>query len=335
MLYSVVIPVYNNEPDQIKRCLDSLCGHPGPETEVLLVDDGSDPETALFLEQIASELQNVGVFRMPHRGVSSARNYGTAKAHGKYIVYVDADDEIIPGCLQAFAGLLDQSSPEIVFTDIGRERNLLSEEIIYRNSSYGTVRKENLFSYFLLMNTAALRHESHWLNRAPHGRFVRSDLAKASTFPEDLSFGEDVLWNIKLVSQAENILHIPVQTYVYHKNLKSATQTERPLFPEEVRKLFLRIRSWIPNLEREICTSAVEYFTIMMRLYVFASAAEGRYHRYLEEARTGFWKTNIKGADPRKLKGRYFATAFLYRLHMYRILYGMFWVYYRFIARGE
>lgn len=83
MKLSIIIPCYNSEP-YINELLEGLHQQLTEETEVIIVDDGSDkPFKAPY---------GLKVIRKENGGVSSARNVGLSKAKGSYIAFVDSDD---------------------------------------------------------------------------------------------------------------------------------------------------------------------------------------------------------------------------------------------------
>jgi len=81
---SIIIPMYNTEP-YIDQLLKALAPQLTDETEVIVVDDGSDFP---FLPPYPS----IKVIRQTNKGVSSARNRGLKVAKGQYIVFIDSDD---------------------------------------------------------------------------------------------------------------------------------------------------------------------------------------------------------------------------------------------------
>ena len=97
MRISVIIPAFN-AADMIVSCLQSVVGV--GETEVIVVDDGSSDGTAGL---VRSEFPEVIVLQQPNKGVSAARNAGIQAATGDYLAFVDADDSLSHGALQAAA----------------------------------------------------------------------------------------------------------------------------------------------------------------------------------------------------------------------------------------
>ena len=89
---SFVIPVYNAEK-YLKDCLDSVvCQLNG--NELILVDDGSTDSSGEICDTYAASGKAVSVLHIENHGVAYARNLGTSRATGEYIVFLDADDYI-------------------------------------------------------------------------------------------------------------------------------------------------------------------------------------------------------------------------------------------------
>ena len=105
LLLSFIIPTYNVS-GTIKRCLDSIYALPFEEIsfEVIVIDDCSKDNTVELVSAYANSNGNNGpiLFRQEenHRQ-GAARNKGIAMAKGKYIVFVDGDDESAFGVIPA------------------------------------------------------------------------------------------------------------------------------------------------------------------------------------------------------------------------------------------
>lgn len=102
MKFSVIIPVYN-VIDYVSRCLESVLAagrriDPG-NYEVICVDDGSTDGSGRVLDGFAHACAQVHVVHCANAGVSSARNVGLEKASGDWVVFVDADDAVLPELL--------------------------------------------------------------------------------------------------------------------------------------------------------------------------------------------------------------------------------------------
>ncbi|MBA2301907.1 MAG: glycosyltransferase [Acidobacteria bacterium] len=111
-LVSVVIPCYNHG-----RFLgDALAsvGTPDVRTEIIVIDDGSTdstPEVVATFET-SNDFRSV---RQGNAGLAAARNRGLRESHGRYVIFLDADDRLAPGAVDIGAGQLDEH-PECAFT---------------------------------------------------------------------------------------------------------------------------------------------------------------------------------------------------------------------------
>lgn len=95
MLLSIIIPTHNCAP-LIERAIRSSKLVEGCETEIIVIDDGSDDDTASILDRIAAGIPNLHVAHNSHAGLSSARNHGIFLSRGDYIAFLDADDALNP-----------------------------------------------------------------------------------------------------------------------------------------------------------------------------------------------------------------------------------------------
>ncbi|MEW8374991.1 MAG: glycosyltransferase family A protein [Candidatus Thiodiazotropha sp.] len=96
MSVSVVIPTHNRA-HTLPRALDSVLTQSCQPLEIIVVDDGSEDETAQLMEE---RYGCCDYLRQANRGVSSARNLGIEKARGEWIALLDSDDRWLPNKLQ-------------------------------------------------------------------------------------------------------------------------------------------------------------------------------------------------------------------------------------------
>ena len=99
--FTVVIPVFNR-PRQIERALRSCLVQRHPEFEVVVVDDASTDDTAGAARRSAGNRITL-LQHAINRGVCAARNTGVSQARGEWIVFLDSDDELLPGALEIMA----------------------------------------------------------------------------------------------------------------------------------------------------------------------------------------------------------------------------------------
>jgi glycosyltransferase involved in cell wall biosynthesis len=93
----VIIPVFNCAKyvaAAIRSCLEQI----DPSDEIIVVDDGSVDGTVEVLQGFAAQ-PSVRVQHQTNRGVSGARNAGVGASTGTFVVFLDADDELLPRAL--------------------------------------------------------------------------------------------------------------------------------------------------------------------------------------------------------------------------------------------
>ena len=116
-LVSVVVPVFNGERF-LAEALESAGAQTHGNVEIVVVDDGSTDRSAEIAAEHGAEL-----LRLPHRGVSAARNAGIAAARGELIALLDADDVWPADRLATLVARL-RACPELGFV-VGRARVFL------------------------------------------------------------------------------------------------------------------------------------------------------------------------------------------------------------------
>ena len=98
---SILIPTWNAEAT-VERALDSVLAEQAIPLEVVVVDDASTDGTADFVGAIAERDPRVVLVRLrANGGVSAARNRGLATVRGEWVAFLDADDLLLPGALDA------------------------------------------------------------------------------------------------------------------------------------------------------------------------------------------------------------------------------------------
>jgi glycosyltransferase involved in cell wall biosynthesis len=105
-LISVILNTYNRAA-LLPRAVESVLAQTHDDFELVVVDDGSSDRTPGVVA--AFEDPRVRYVRQHNAGLSAARNFGVASSSGRYVTFLDDDDEVLPGWLEAFAAAISSS----------------------------------------------------------------------------------------------------------------------------------------------------------------------------------------------------------------------------------
>jgi glycosyltransferase involved in cell wall biosynthesis len=109
-LVSVIIPCYN-QGRFLGEAIESVLRQSHQPTEVVVVNDGSSDDTASVAERYG-----VRCVQQANAGLAAARNRGIRESSGALLVFLDADDRLLPGALDAgVAGLREHADCAFVF----------------------------------------------------------------------------------------------------------------------------------------------------------------------------------------------------------------------------
>jgi len=228
-LVSVVIPVYNTN-ERFKACFESVLKQKYQNIEVVLVDDGSPDTSAQICDMIALSTVNfpVTVIHKRNGGVSRARNLGIDFANGKYIVFIDSDDQVKPNHISDFMEAR-KKFPDAGHIWCGFERN--SDHTRYMFSESETVSFVNRDDYYdlarkVLTQSPCLRVYDVAIIRHNHIKMI-----------EDLSLTEDLLFNLAYFDHVESkkICVINAVTYIY---LDSDTDSLNHKYREDLKEIY-------------------------------------------------------------------------------------------------
>lgn len=100
---SVVIPLYNKEKS-IAQSLKSVLDQTYTNFEIVVVDDGSTDKSVEVVKNIGNE--RIQLLGQPNAGPSKARNTGVKNSKGDWVVFLDADDELLPEALSIFTEII-------------------------------------------------------------------------------------------------------------------------------------------------------------------------------------------------------------------------------------
>jgi glycosyltransferase involved in cell wall biosynthesis len=208
---SIVTPAYNRAA-YILDAVRSGLAQTAPLLEIIVVDDGSDDGTPELVESINDP--KVRLIRLEHVGAPAARNRGVAEARGEFILWLDSDDVLDPGAIQAYAETLkDFPKAEVLYgkltityPDLTPMDTLLSHDWFGRNAelmrelffinpvpNVGTMVKRECYERVGGYDESYPRAHDYefWTRLAPksHFKYVRRQVARYRWHESNLTGG--------------------------------------------------------------------------------------------------------------------------------------------------
>lgn len=208
---SVIIPCYNSE-DTIKNTLQSVINQTYKSIEIIVVDDGSKDNSKNIIKEIKDN--RINYHYQPNNGVSSARNKGINLTTGDYITFLDSDDVIKEDKVETQLCLLEKEKKKVCYCE---------NEIIFTEGSKIKQSKSNNYSEKILLpylSKKLLVTTNDWL--------IETKLIKDNQiyFSEDISYGEDSLFFLKVISKG-SVCCVNKVLSTYIRNTNSLSHNNR------------------------------------------------------------------------------------------------------------
>ncbi|MCI0615526.1 glycosyltransferase [bacterium] len=203
---SIIIPTFNRT-DFVLDSVLSAAKQTFANCEILVIDDGSDPEARSKIEEILQHPEiksKARLIKQSHSGVCKARNTGIQEAAGNYIQFLDSDDLLHPRKIEIQKAVLDSDS---------------ALDMCYSLDEFFT---ENIGDVNLLWNIHSaefhldrfLWDDAVWSTGSPLWR--RSSLEQIGGWPEELSFGFFDDWELHIRAICEGMRYVYVPLVLYY-----------------------------------------------------------------------------------------------------------------------
>jgi glycosyltransferase involved in cell wall biosynthesis len=111
--FSIIITTYNRA-DILRKALDSLFSQTEKDWEAVIIDDGSSDDTYLQVLPYLRRNTAIRYYRNAHSGEAMSKNKGISLSAGKFVTFLDSDDEYDPSHLHSRKTILLQN-PSVRF----------------------------------------------------------------------------------------------------------------------------------------------------------------------------------------------------------------------------
>ena len=212
---SVIVPAYNVEK-YISSCLNSLLNQTKKEIEIIAIDDGSTDNTLNILNEYKkNNPSKIHVVSQENQGLSITRNNGIKLSTGKYILFVDGDDEIDINLLKNLWDKLEEFPYDVIAFNV---------EVIYPNKKI--IVNPGITSDIKNFNLDSKKKFLTDMYCMACNKIYKKDLFKDNTllFTPNTWF-EDVLLMHKLIPNLTSLGYLDFPGYKYYQRENSITYT--------------------------------------------------------------------------------------------------------------
>lgn len=315
---SVIIPVYNAETC-LPACIEALKAQTQENFEVIFVDDGSADSSLAILRAAELEDNRFRVFAQEHQNAGAARNRGLKEANGKYLSFLDVDDDYEPSLLQMASSLLESTSAEIA---VYHFRELAADGAVSCRAGFpdGLAAADgNLFFPQAEPEKALFFGGASVWNKMYRAELIRRDNLRF----DEISAYNDLTFVLRANLAAERIVCLDACLYTYRYNRPGSVSvkkgSEYALIREALDSLTLQERERDPDII-PIANAHFLIKTLLMDIGDYHTAQAARFdhwcRQYLRE--THFDRKRIAAFYP-QLNSMIFAFR-VQDIHMIRIM---------------
>lgn len=238
---SIIIPVYNAEK-YIKNILHKLDKQITDKIEVLLIDDGSKDKSLEICESYANISNNYKVFHQKNSGASATRNKGIELAKGRYIVFIDSDDDIADDYIKTVCDLCDDTNADIIQLDSYMVKNGY-EQYIAVGLEEG-VHDVDHYCKFVLKQTT----------NPPWNKIYKNDIIKKNKiyFDVNMVMGEDISFTLEFLKYINSAYACNCAIYKYMQNSEGLCSNVTEEYLSDLDILYSKMESFIKYKKLEV-----------------------------------------------------------------------------------
>lgn len=229
-MISVIIPVYNVEP-YLDKCLASVEKQSYTDWECILIDDGSTDRSGIICDEWASRDSRFKVLHKKNEGVSIARNTGIKEVKGEYICFIDSDDWVTSTYLMSMISEIQSTDVDYLVAGIKKYYPNCNRKIDVVEPSASGIYPLDSTSTDIFVNNIGLVY-------GPFAKMYKTDTIQMNGvfFPQEMSLGEDMVFNFSYISKCKTIKYVQCANYYYRQQEDGLCNKYRDNFFEELSK---------------------------------------------------------------------------------------------------
>lgn len=222
-LVSVIVPIYN-AARYLESCIGSIINSTYRNLQIILVDDGSTDLSNSICDRFAENDDRVVVIHQHNSGIAAARNTGVCAATGKYISFVDADDQISPEFYTRMVATMESECADIVACEY---RNKIEDVLQNRRAPLCNKTVFQTFEEQLSVLTCAPSIRSiTWTGPYIWNKLYMADKIM-ELFKEECRMCEDLRFNYDYIKSSNKMVVLADGLYFYRLHDASITGAYR------------------------------------------------------------------------------------------------------------
>ncbi|MEO9005177.1 MAG: glycosyltransferase family A protein [Ginsengibacter sp.] len=209
--FSVIITTYNRAP-VLKRALDSLVKQTETDWEAIIIDDGSNDNTAFMVKRYLASNSKIKYLKQKRQGATLSKNNGIFLSKGKFVTFLDSDDEYSPSHLASRKAILLKNT----------KIELLHGGVKIVGNHYVPDRFD--YNKMVLLSDCAIGGTF----------FIKNNIALLLNGFTEMPLGSDADFLEKANKAGINIMKTEVPTYIYHREIENSITNNLIRFPEKI-----------------------------------------------------------------------------------------------------
>lgn len=245
-LVSIVIPVWNTGKEAI-RLIGRLLRQSYRNLEIIVVDDGSTDDSLAALQKLVRNNAQVKVIHRENGGASAARNTGIKAASGKYVIFVDSDDDVAENFVEKLVRGAE-AEPNTALVVVGMcMKKLQSGSVVNVHTEPRRKRHENERKADYLLELLIRDGRMH----SSVNKIFRLDAIQdhGLKFEEGRDFAEDTKFVLDYLEHAPGeIKFILEPLYIYNFGTETSTVKSSSTIWENWKKSYADLRNWAKSV---------------------------------------------------------------------------------------
>ncbi|MEA5452431.1 glycosyltransferase family A protein [Leptolyngbya sp. CCNP1308] len=253
-LVSILIPCHNAAP-WLAETLESALGQTWPNTEVILIDDGSTDDSLIVASQF--DHPQLRIIAQRNQGAAATRNLALDLAQGEVIQFLDADDVLAPNKIEQQMALLEQHPDCLISGAWGR---------FHRHPQEANFTPEPLWRNLAPVDWLVCAWSGHWMMPPAAWLVPRSLIQAAGPWQSSLSLNDDGEYFARVILASQGIRFCSAARSYYRSGNRNSLSGRKTVaaWASQYRALALQSQHLLAaedsDRTRQVCANLMQRF---------------------------------------------------------------------------